>query len=83
MPPRDPAVERFLARHSKPPREAVEDDVARYRGRSLEQIGEAVSACCRMAVAILDASPSREAILARHEPPHPSYRALIARLRAR
>jgi hypothetical protein len=83
MPPIDPAVARFLAIHSKPPREAVEEDVARWRGKSLVEIGEAVSACSRTAIRIVEASPVRDRILANEEPPHPSYPGIIARLRSR
>jgi len=76
-----PDVARFLASHSRSPRDAVLEDVAPYRGMSLEEKGRAVEAVCRSAAAILTARPDRDAVIALRDPPHPSYAVIMARLR--
>lgn len=79
---RDPAIDRFLARHACSEREAVLADAAPYVGMTPEERALHVVAACRAAADALRASPFRDAILARREPPHPTYFEIIRRLRA-
>lgn len=74
-------VRRFVAKHSLPEREAVEADVAEYRGKSLEERGRDIESVCRDAAAILSSRPDRDRILMEDDPPHPSYFAIMERLR--
>ncbi|MGE0713758.1 MAG: hypothetical protein AB7N76_21715 [Planctomycetota bacterium] len=79
----DPQVARFIARHHRSVREAVEDDVAPHRGQSPAESWADLVAVCRAAAAALAANPERDRIVAAVDPPHPSLRGILARLRAR
>lgn len=79
----DPAVARFVARHHVSRREEVEADVAEHRGRSLEESWRDVAAVCRAAAWALAAQPDRDRIVAEVDAPHPSYPAIVRKLRAR
>lgn len=83
LPFMDPSVARFLARHAKPAREAVEADAARYRDLTPDERGRELEAACRTAARLLEGRPDREQVRARRDPPHPSYFAIIRRLRER
>lgn len=76
-----PDVARFLAHHATSPRHAVLEDVARYRGVSLEERGRDVERVCKAAAAVLAARPDRDAVMALRDPPHPSYEEIVRRLR--
>lgn len=78
-----PDVARFIQTHARSARDAVLEDVAPYRGLSLEQKGRVVEAVCKAAAAILAARPDRDVVMALEDPPHPSYREIVARLRSR
>ncbi|MCO5171714.1 MAG: hypothetical protein M9894_35880 [Planctomycetes bacterium] len=79
----DERLARFLERHALPEREAVRADAAPYVDLTPEERGRHLAAACRAAADAVRASPFREAILARRDPPHPSYAALVRRLRRR
>ncbi len=81
--PRDPAVARFIARHSKPPREAVDEDAAPWRGVSPEEKLRATLELCAQAALFLEMNPNREWVLAEKAPPHPSFSGIMKRLRER
>lgn len=83
MAPIDPAVARFLARHSKPPRDAVAEDAAPWRDKSPAEKWRAVLALSRSAAWVLRLNPQRERVLAREDSPHPSYFEIMKRLRSR
>lgn len=74
-------VARFLASHTRSPRDAVLDDVVPYRGLSLDEKGRDVEAACRTTAAILAARPDRDAVMSLRDPPHPSYLVIVRRLR--
>jgi len=80
---RDPSVERFIARHSKPPREAVDDDVAAWRAVSPEEKLRVALELCRSMVTFLEMNPNRERVLEHRDPPHPSYHEIMRGLRER
>jgi len=84
MPAVDPRVLRFLARHAVSPREAVERDVAPWRGVTAEATWPTLHALGRTAATMLALQPEadRVALVLECDPPHPSYSALIRRLRA-
>jgi hypothetical protein len=75
------SVQRFLAHHAVPAREAVEQDVAPYRSMTPAERALHLDAACRLAAEALAASPWRERILARREPPHAGWVELIRRTR--
>jgi len=77
----DSAVARFLQNHCSSEREAVRADVEPYLGMSLEEKGRILSEACRLAASLLRNNPQRESLLARQEAPHPSYFALLEKLR--
>jgi len=79
----DPAVLRFIARHSKPPREAVDEDVARWRDASPEERFRSALQLCADAAAFLAMNPNRERVLALKDEPDPSYFEIMSRLRER
>jgi hypothetical protein len=76
-------VARFIAKHHVSVKEDVESEVAPYRGKSLEDTWQDIRSVCRAAAWILAKQPDRDKVVAGREPPHPSYRAIIARLRTR
>ena len=78
----DDAVRRFVERHAKGPREAVAEDAAPYVGMNPEDRAWHVDAACRLAAEALLASPWRDRVLDRRDPPHPGWRELVARSRA-
>ncbi len=78
----DPKLARFLARHAVSAREAVEQDVAELRGLSPEDSWRVVDSVCLSAADVLSMRPDRATVLSERDPPHPSYDAIMARLRA-
>lgn len=78
-----PEVAAFLRAHVKSHREEVLDAVAPYRGLDMRARGRIVEAVIASAAEILASRPDRERVLAMQDAPHPSYPAIIARLRAR
>jgi hypothetical protein len=78
----DPALARFLARHATSAREAVERDVAELRALSPEETWRIIDSVCLSAADVLSMRPDRAAALDAQEPPHPSYEAVMRRLRA-
>ena len=83
MSPIDPAIARYLANHCKPPREAVDEDAAPWRGVSREEKLKTTIGLCATAAMFLQMNPNREWVLAHEDPPHPSYFEIMRRLRAR
>jgi hypothetical protein len=75
----DEAVQRFITRHAKPPREAVADDAAPYVGMSPEERAVHLDAACRLAAEALLASPWRDRVLRRRDPPHEDWWVLVRR----
>lgn len=73
---------RFLARHAVTTQQAVEADVAPYRGMSPADSWRVVEALSRDAALQLSTRTDRAAIAAERDPPHPSYAAIMARLRS-
>jgi len=78
----DAALSRFLARHSLNERESVEKDVAELRHLGPEATWRIIDSVCRSAADILSMRPDRLAVLREVTPPHPSYAAVMSRLRA-
>ncbi len=78
----DAALARFLARHAVSEREAVERDVAELRGLGPEATWAPIDAVCRSAADVLSMRPDRVDALGQRDPPHPSYDAVVRRLRA-
>ena len=79
----DPRVARYLAIHSKPPREAVDEDAAPWRDVSPEEKLRTAIELSATAAMFLAMNPNRDWVLAHEEPPHPSYFEIMRRLRAR
>lgn len=69
MPPRDPAVAKWLA-NMDPVRDAY-DTASMYTGMSLEERGRMVSMLCRSAMKILQWRPDRGAAALAYQPPLP------------
>lgn len=82
MPPMDATLARFLARHALSEREAVEKDVTELRGLGPADSWRLVDSVCLSAADTLSMRPDRAALLTEREPPHPSYEAVMRRLRA-
>ncbi len=63
------------------------EEMARYRGLTLEERGEFIAGLCRLAAATLEGRPDREAVLDREEPMSPEaeagWRELVRRGRSR
>lgn len=78
----DAALKKFLAQHATSPREAVERDVAELRTLTPEETWAIIDAVCLSAADVLSMRPDRAAELDRRDPPHPSYEAVMRRLRA-
>ncbi|MCW8140326.1 MAG: hypothetical protein KIT58_15610 [Planctomycetota bacterium] len=78
----DVALERFLARHATPEREAVARDVAELRGLGPEATWRIIDAVCRSAADVLSMRPDRRTVLSERDPPHPSYDEAMRRLRS-
>ena len=78
----DPEVAAFLTRHHTSPREEVAAEVDPYRGKSPEETWPDVVAVCRAAARLLAANPERDRIVGEVDPPHPSYAAILRRLRS-
>jgi hypothetical protein len=79
----EPSVARFIARHHVSRRQEVEDDVAEYRDRTPAERLADVVVLCELAATLLASRPDRDRVVGDVEPPHPTYRAIIDRLRAR
>lgn len=82
MPAVDPRVLRFLARHAVGPREAVEQDVAEWRGVAPEATWPTLHALGRAAAQLLALQPDALQLAAERDPPHPSYADVVRRLGA-
>lgn len=78
----DAALKKFLDQHATSPREAVERDVAELRGLGPEDTWRIIDAVCLSAADVLSMRADRAAELDRRDPPHPSYEAVMRRLRA-
>jgi hypothetical protein len=74
---------KFLARHAVSEREAVEKDVAGLVGLSQEESWRIIDSVCLSAADLLSTRPDRLSVLLDRDPPHPSFEAVMARLRAR
>ena len=72
---------RFLARHAVSEREAVQADVAPHLKQSLEDSLRDVDLLSRDALFQLSLQPDPLAVAAERDEPHPTYRAVMARLR--
>ena len=75
-------IARYLERVARSEEETIRIKVAPYRDATLEEMGLASEAVCNTVAAILEARPDRERVLDFRDPPHPSYRAIVDRLRA-
>jgi hypothetical protein len=75
------AIRRFVERHAQSPREAVLADAAPYIGMSPEERARHLDAACRLAAEALFASPWRDRVLSRRDPPDPGWVALVRRAR--
>jgi hypothetical protein len=78
----DAALAKFLARHAVTEREAVEKDVAELRALGPEASWRVIDSVCLSVADVLSMRPDRAAVLSESEPPHPSYAAVMSRLRA-
>ncbi len=78
----DAALEKFLARHAVSEREAVLKDVADLKGLSAEASWRIIDSVCLSAADVLSMRPDRVAALSEQDPPHPSYEAVMRRLRS-
>lgn len=76
-----PEIANFIARHHRSERELIEEEVAPYRHLSMEEKFKILSELSRATALMLANHPDREAILSYREPPHPSYKSIIERLR--
>ncbi len=76
-------VARFIAKHHVSVKEEVEADVAPHRGQSLEESWRDLVALGQAAAEMLAMQRDREVIALERDPPHPSYRSIIERLRKR
>lgn len=80
----DPRVKRFLANHAVSKREAIESDVAEHRQQTPAErwrILELLSST--MDWLRVRPAEERARVLEWRDPPHPSYRELLERLRQR
>lgn len=80
---RDERLAKFLARHAVSEREAVLKDVADLKGVSPEASWRIIDSVCLSAADILSMRPDRIAVMLERDPPHPSFEAVMKRLRAR
>lgn len=78
----DAALARFLARHAVSEREAVDKDVSELRRLDAEASWRLIDSVCLSAADVLSMRPDRLAVLSERDPPHPSYVAVVSRLRA-
>jgi hypothetical protein len=78
----DERLAKFLKRYAVSEREAVEKDVAELRGLTPEQTWRIIDSVCLTAADLLSMRPDRLQILQEKDPPHPSYEAVMKRLRA-
>lgn len=78
----DPRVARFIERHHVDAAQAARDDVRDYLGLSPEATWPHIVAACRLAAWCRDAG-TRGPRDDDEDPPHPSYAAIVARLRAK
>ena len=77
----DPKLAKFLARHAVSEEEAVEADVAAYRGKTPEECWRDVVSTARVAALALALQPRALRLAALDDPPHPSYAEVMRRLR--
>lgn len=78
----DPKLARFLERNAVSIREEVEADVAPYRGKSPEECWAVTHSLARTAAWLLSLQPDPAKIVEQRDPPHPTYEAVMQRLRA-
>ena len=79
----DPAVAGFIARHHVSRKQEVEDDAAPSRLLTPSQRLADALILCEAAALLLRSNPDRDRLLMQQEPPHPSYRGIVERLRGR
>ena len=80
----DPRVQRFLEIHSVSEREAVEADVADHRHQTPAERWEVLVTLSQTLDWWRSRPPEeRERMLDLRDPPHPSYREIIQRLRSK
>jgi acetyl-CoA carboxylase alpha subunit len=76
-----PEIKKFIARHHQSERELIKEEIAPYRDMSPEESFEVIAQLSRATALMLAKHPDREAILSYRDPPHPSYKSIIERLR--
>ena len=79
----DPAVARFIAIHHRSARESAEDDIEPHRDQTPAESWADLRALCRAGARILAGLPNRDLVVNESDPPHPSYRDIVRRLRQR
>lgn len=80
----DPKLARFLERNAISIREEVEADVAPYRGKTPEECWAVTRSLARTVAWQLSLMTEEQRKLATEkEPPHPTYEAVMERLRER
>jgi hypothetical protein len=78
----DPRLARFIAHFAVSEQESAEKDVAELRGLTPDQTWPIIDSVCKTVADILSMCPDRDAALLQQDPPHPSYEAVMKRLRA-